>query len=176
LTVVRHVPARAAIDMQGADAVVAHLVRDDPERGHLGLGELGGEGRGHGAAGSKVPAPFDAGLAVRRPLRPSSRGPWCVLASGGWVLARVCALRAWMASAAVWAAPSSSTPAAWARQRGITAKAPARGGQPPGLRGSITSRRLDTDCPVSGRRGATGQHIVGTVKGSFAARQPPGAI
>jgi hypothetical protein len=30
--------SRDGIYMQGADAMQAHLVRDDPERGHLGLG------------------------------------------------------------------------------------------------------------------------------------------
>jgi hypothetical protein len=65
--------------------MMAHLVRDDPEGGHLGLGEPGGEGRGHRPGSRQVPAPLDAGLAVRRPLRPLSRGPWCVLASRGWV-------------------------------------------------------------------------------------------
>jgi hypothetical protein len=49
--------SRDGVDMQGADAVVAHLVRNDPERGHLGLGEPGGEGRGHRPGGGQVPAP-----------------------------------------------------------------------------------------------------------------------
>jgi hypothetical protein len=47
------------VDMQGADAMMAHLVRDDSEGGHLALGEPGGEGRGLSGARMSIKASLD---------------------------------------------------------------------------------------------------------------------
>ena len=60
----REAKAEPGTGLQGADAVVAHLVRDDPERGHLGLGEPDGEGRGHRPGSRQVPAPGNGCLAI----------------------------------------------------------------------------------------------------------------
>jgi hypothetical protein len=78
-------PGGDGVDVKGAAPVRPAFVADDAHHGDLAPGEPGGQGWRQWARRDETTSPFDRGLLIRRPLRPSSRGPWCAGRGYPWI-------------------------------------------------------------------------------------------